>query len=171
MIAELAIWLGALLHQYAPACSSSTEPVSFAQQLACVDLVRRARAAGLGAEEALVVELSFRESRWRPGARNKRTGCTGMLQASPRYWCPGGTAEGCDATEAGLRALATYLGQHPKDRARAVCRFRGGRCSPAGYERSETIIRAARARAASLRHTGRIDRRREAPTLEDTDRP
>ncbi len=89
----------------------------------------------------LTVELAWGESRFSPKAVNPHSGCSGILQAAPRWWCPDGKKEGCDLLKAGLWALESYLKKH-KDEEKALCHFKSGNvCNPVGLRGSKDTMR------------------------------
>jgi len=110
-----------------------------------------------GFDVPIVVELAWSESRFLPKARNKMSGCSGILQASPKFWCPGGKREGCDLQAAGLRALRAYLAQQkvtpmlcgPGRKCRekvtqAICHFKSGNtCTPKGLRGAKLVVQKA----------------------------
>jgi len=119
-----------------------THPNAEVRLAACNRLARSAEARGL--DVALTIELAWSESRFVPTAVNSTSGCSGILQAAPQFWCPGRTREGCDLQEAGLRALEHYLGRH-KDETKALCHFKSGNvCNPAGLNGAKTVMRKVR---------------------------
>jgi len=83
-----------------------------------------ARAQGVPVHVALA--LMHHESRGRVGLTSSK-GAQGPLQVIPRYWCPGGRAEGCDLVRAGVVALVAFRrGGSWED---AVCGYNAGnRC-------------------------------------------
>tara|TARA_Y100000310_G_scaffold194428_2_gene194405 strand:+ start:2268 stop:2705 length:438 start_codon:yes stop_codon:yes gene_type:complete len=105
----------------------------------------------------LTLELAWGESRFSPASINPRSGCSGILQAAPRWWCPNGKREGCDLLDAGLDALEAYLAKH-KDEEKALCHFKSGNvCNPVGLRGSKkTMTRVhrlrRRVRALKMKH-------------------
>lgn len=90
----------------------------------CLDVAWSALQGGVS--PGLATALALRESSLRPDVCSARGAC-GPLQAVPEYWCPGGTARGCDLTEAGVRALQHYLRRERGDVRRALCAYTGRR--------------------------------------------
>lgn len=117
-------------------------------RLACSVVASVAQLRGM--DPALVAELAWSETRWRP-ARVSVTGCVGLLQHQPRYW------------RSGLDALAYYLGKHDHP-VLAVCDYktRGTpRCSPADRRCCPSSQRVVR-RAGRLRDALTVARTRRA---------
>lgn len=98
-------------------------------------------------DPSLVVELAWGESRFITTSVNDVSGCSGILQAHPSYWCPEGRLEGCDLQAAGLDALAYYLKVHD-DELRALCHFKSGNICTREAEKGahRTLRRANRLR-------------------------
>lgn len=124
---------------------------------ACTGLAVAAEERGL--DVPLTIELAWGESRFYTDAVNPRSGCSGILQAAPRWWCPQGKKKGCDLLKAGLDALAAYVSKHP-DEETALCHFKSGNiCQPLGLKgskRTMTRVRKLRRRIrlAELRNKG-----------------
>lgn len=119
---------------------------------ACVGVARASTAAGLGEQDTIwLVATASHESDFRP--RRGRSGEIGTLQIIPRYWCPGGRAEGCDSTRAGVRAWAKLKRYAKGDRWQASAFYNGGYRRPnpvyaTRIERRANAIRRALARGA-----------------------
>jgi len=92
------------------------------QHLTCGRVVRVAD--DLGVDHELMVELAFSESRFR-WVTNKSSGCTGPLQASPKWACPGRTVIGCDLVVAGVGSYVYWLGRK-KSVEKALCHYKSG---------------------------------------------
>lgn len=105
----------------------------------CSIVARRAERRGL--DVPLVVELAWGESGFDLNSVNKGSGCSGVLQASPKYWCPGGKKEGCDLLEAGLDALDFLLKRYPTEE-KALCHYKSGnRCTKAALKGAKSTMR------------------------------
>lgn len=100
-----------------PSCPTSPA----ADWLVCQEVALAARAAGVPAR--LAVTLAWSESRFQVGAVSP-VGAQGPLQVLPRYWCPGGRAEGCDLTMAGTMALRQLFDAHGLERG--LCHYASG---------------------------------------------
>lgn len=103
-------------------------PSTVARFSTCLDVADGAASAGVPVELALAfaaVETKFRADRI-GGA-----GEIGPLQALPRYYCPDGIRDGCDALDAGLRALSARLDRWPDDWTEVAARYNGGNTPPA----------------------------------------
>lgn len=111
----------------------------------------------MGLDVPLTVELAWSESRFIPKAVNKTSGCSGILQAAPRFWCPNGKREGCDLQQAGLRALAHYLGRH-KSEEKAICHFKAGNvCTPLGLRQAKGVMYMTRLLRGELKRQAEGD--------------
>ncbi len=122
-------------------------PKDFKVRLAaCSTMLRAAEKRGLDA--ALTLELAWGESRFNTVAVNPRSGCSGILQAAPRWWCPGKKREGCDLLDAGLDAMKHYVSTNKGDEEKALCHFKSGNvCHPLGLEGAKkTMTRVHRLR-------------------------
>lgn len=89
--------------------------------LVCQDVAVAARVAGVPVR--LAVTLAWSESRFQADAVS-RVGAVGPLQVLPRYWCPGGTVEGCDLALAGTMALRQLFDEHGIERG--LCHYAAG---------------------------------------------
>ena len=72
----------------------------------CVDIATTAREHGVSPR--LAVAVGYTGSRWRHGLVSS-VGAVGPMQVRPEYHCAGGTADGCDLVDAGVRSLGRYL--------------------------------------------------------------
>lgn len=111
----------------------------------CLRIAAAGQRAGLRERELrYLVAIGYHESRFRDvrGA----AGEIGPLQALPRYWCPGGRADGCDPVDAGVRAWSTLVRQSRGDLELAAARYNGGFRRPSwGYaQRVGKRLRAMR---------------------------
>lgn len=112
-----------------------TTPVRMA---VCLRVAMAARSAGL--DEHLAVAVAWRESRLTPGLCSGKGAC-GPMQAIPRWWCPGGTLEGCDLTAAGVGALAHYTNAHPSVE-KALCHYAcGNTCNRHGVSYARSVLK------------------------------
>ena len=107
----------------------------------CLDVSREARAQGV--EPTLAVAVAWHESRFDVAARSSQ-GARGVMQVMPRWWCPRGTAEGCDLTAAGVAALRSYLAQHDGPAAGLCAYNAGNKCGPRGRRYAEAVLASAR---------------------------
>lgn len=89
--------------------------------LVCQEVAFAARAAGVPVR--LAVTLAWSESRFQADAVSP-IGAQGPLQVLPRYWCPGGRAEGCDLALAGTMALRRLFDEHGFERG--LCHYAAG---------------------------------------------
>lgn len=89
--------------------------------LVCQDVAWSARASGVPVRVATT--LAWSESRFRVDAVSA-VGAIGPLQVVPRYWCPGGRADGCNLTMAGTQALRELTGRHGLERG--LCHYAAG---------------------------------------------
>ena len=106
----------------------------------CLDVAREARAQGV--EPTLAVAVAWHESRFDAVAESSM-GARGPMQAIPRWWCPRGTAEGCDLTAAGVSALRSYLAQHGE--GRGLCHYNAGnKCGHRGRRYAASVLARAR---------------------------
>lgn len=80
-------------------------------------------AADHGVDAPLAVAVAHVESAFNRDALSS-AGAVGPMQVMPRFWCSGDT---CDYTDAGMRALKTYVSRHGvKDGLCAY--FSGSKC-------------------------------------------
>ena len=107
----------------------------------CLDVSREARAQGV--EPTLAVAVAWHESRFDAVAESSM-GARGPMQVIPRWWCPRGTAEGCDLTAAGVAALRSYLAQHDGPAAGLCAYNAGNKCGPRGRRYAEAVLASAR---------------------------
>lgn len=91
---------------------------------------------------SLTVALAWSESNFIHKVTNKTSGCQGVLQVQPKYWCP---KDGpCDYMEAGFLALETYLKKH-KDHETALCHFKSGNtCTQVALKGARRTLNRAR---------------------------
>ena len=94
----------------------------------CTKLVRISKEFGYDDDETRVlISLSWSESSWREGVINKKTGCYGILQASPKYFCPNKKTDGCDEYKAGFAAWEEIKRLHPtKCLKTKLCHYKSG---------------------------------------------
>lgn len=80
-------------------------------------------AVGGGVDPSVAVGVAYHETRlrWLRGAGGE----IGPLQIKPRYWCPDGKEEGCDALQAGVYALRYHLDRQPT-LSSALAAYNGG---------------------------------------------
>ena len=142
-----------ILYPEHPACSMASLRLEvlppwdrWKRRKVCDLIAHEALARGL--DVSLAVELSWHESNWEFGVRNRTTGCAGPLQVAPYYWCPGRKAEGCDLVDAGFRAWGTYLRMARGREGEALCRYLSGDCSPLAQGMSRMLM----GRVRTLRH-------------------
>jgi len=104
----------------------------------------------------LTIELAYGESRWKLGAVNPSSGCSGVMQVAPKFWCPRGTTDGCDLVDAGMVAWKHYWNKYSKqgsDPVRAFCHYKSGnRCTPLGLKQAKVTYARFN---QFLRNTGR----------------
>jgi hypothetical protein len=104
----------------------------------CSVVATRAELRGLPVE--VIVELMWSESTW-SNVINEDSGCSGPLQASPRWWCPDRKRRGCDLVAAGFRAFEAYTAKHP-DLEDALCHYKSGNvCTPAARKGAREVLR------------------------------
>ena len=102
------------------ATAQLTTPQATQRIPVCVELAERAAERGL--DPALIVSVAMEESRMNPRARS-RVGARGVLQAIPRWHCPGGIARDCDFVAAGLNAIGAWTERFGGD---WLCHFNAG---------------------------------------------
>lgn len=76
-----------------------------------------------GVDQALAVAVAHVESAFSRSARSS-AGAVGPMQVIPKFWCDG---SGCDHTDAGIRALRTYVSKHGTDDGLCAY-FSGSKC-------------------------------------------
>jgi len=132
-------------------CAPAVEALA-AEHVAGVELVARAWTCGRVARAAreqgvpvpLALSVAWSESRFAHSARSG-AGAVGPMQVVPRWWCPGGGADGCDLVRAGVMALRVYLAQERGQLRPALCKYnRGGPCRPAAERYAEGVEARAR---------------------------
>ncbi len=89
--------------------------------LVCQEVAIAARAAGVPVR--LAVTLAWSESRFQADAVSV-VGAQGPLQVVPRYWCPGGVADGCNLVLAGTMALRVLTERFGVEGG--LCRYAAG---------------------------------------------
>lgn len=89
--------------------------------LVCQDVAWAARMSGVPVR--LATTLAWSESRFQLGAVSS-AGAMGPLQIQPRFWCPGGRADGCNLTMAGTQALRELTGRFGLERG--LCHYAAG---------------------------------------------
>jgi len=138
----LAVLLAQILAPCSPALDAlRAEHVRGAELLArgavCADVVVTAHSHGV--DPRMAVAVAFYESRMRRGAESG-VGAVGPMQVIPRYWCPGGRAEGCDLVAAGMRALAEYTTRYGTEEG--LARYNAGnRPGPRAWEYARRVLR------------------------------
>jgi hypothetical protein len=101
-------------------------------------------AAAAGLDPALVVALSYTESRFSRTAISPRD-ARGPLQVRPWFHCPGKRALDCDLIKAGIGAIVRYQSRYGR---KWLCHWNSGnKC----YRRSHVFARLVRSRADALR--------------------
>ena len=95
-----------------------------------VDRMQACISVGIEAEiqqapTLVAIVMSWRESRFRMNAQSSVA--IGPLQIIPKYWCPGGTAVGCDSVAGGIKALRRFI-ERSKGLGleHAICRYNAG---------------------------------------------
>lgn len=108
--------------------------------LTCMSVAGAARAEGVPVD--LAVALAWSESRFDADAANP-SGAVGPMQVKPQFWCPGGRADGCDLTRAGVVALRSLTGRHGT--SGGLCRYAAGNvCTRAGRRYARWVLDVAR---------------------------
>lgn len=108
----------ALLLSDADPCKETPTSLSRHQEKVCRSV--RTKAAEAGIDPTLAVAIAYHETKFRP--KVGAAGEIGPMQAMPKYWCP--KKGRCDATAAGLKALAYYLNRYDTLRM-SVTRYNG----------------------------------------------
>lgn len=80
-------------------------PLITSSHTVCLEVARAALPGGVDPVVAVGVAYHETRLRWLRGA----SGELGPLQIKPRWWCPGGQAEGCDVVQAGAQTLRYHL--------------------------------------------------------------
>ena len=124
------------------ATAQLTTPQAVQRIPVCVELAERA--AERGFDPALIVSMAMEESRMDSRARS-RAGARGVLQAIPKWHCPGGVADGCDFVLAGLNAIGAWIERFGGD---WLCHYNAGNVCG---RRSLRYARRVRARAVGWR--------------------
>lgn len=94
---------------------------SLGSWLVCQDVAWAARMSGVPVR--LATTLAWSESRFQLGAVSS-AGAIGPLQIQPRFWCPGGRADGCNLAMAGTQALRELTYRFGLERG--LCHYAAG---------------------------------------------
>lgn len=107
----------------------------------CVEVVEEGQKQGV--DPVLLAVLAWEESRWEQIQQNPKTYVIGPLQVQPRWWCPQKTVQGCNLTEAGVRAVKHYLTAHAQQgETVGLCHYnQGNHCGDRALRRAKFIYR------------------------------